>query len=306
MKTFTVFTAVFNGGMTIDRVYNSLLRQSFTDFEWLVIDDGSTDNTAALVRSMMEESKIQIRLFQQKNMHQFYSILKGIEWAEGKYFLLADADDEFREDSLLQLYNAFESIPLNEQINLLGVNCLCRNGNNQLIGDPYPRNRMISDHNEMRFKYNVKGEKWGMQRVDILRKFTFPSEYFNNGYIPQSVLWSKIAGEGYKILFINETLRLYHNEKDRISISTNAVTNLKTNSFGSMQTLKGEINDQLKYFRYNPLYFLKIAMLYFEASKLQNINSFQQAQVLNSKAKLLYWITYPFSLLFFLYRKITT
>ena len=49
MKTLTVFTPAYNRAYTIGRTYDSLCRQTCKDFEWLVIDDGSTDNTAKLV-----------------------------------------------------------------------------------------------------------------------------------------------------------------------------------------------------------------------------------------------------------------
>lgn len=116
---------------------------------------------------------------------------------------------------------------------------------------------MISDHSEMHHRYNVKGEKWGMQRTEVLRKFRFSNEYFNNGYIPENILWSRIANAGYKIVFINEPLRTYHNEGVRKSITTTGKENRKTNSFGCMHDMKATLNTQMKYFAHDPLYFLK-------------------------------------------------
>ena len=293
---FTVFTPVFNGASTIDRVYKSLLHQTNTDFEWLIIDDGSKDHTADVVRSLIGENKLTIRFHQQENKHKFFTLQEGISMAKGFFFLIADADDEFEPDTLERLSTTFKAMPSAIQDTLVGVNCLCKNVKGEIIGDQYPENVMISDHCEMHHRYSVKGEKWGMQRTDILRKFRFTGEYFNNGYIPENVLWSAIANAGYKIVFINEALRTYHNEGERKSISTTAKENRRTNSFGSMQDLKGGLNHQLKYFWHDPIYFIKATILYIEASGLQGIPVRRQANDLKGAAKLLYWALLPLSI----------
>ena len=300
---FTVFTPVYNGASTIDRVYKSLLLQTQTDFEWLIIDDGSTDHTAEVISSMIDEGRISIRLHRQKNMHKFFTLQEGIARAEGVFFLIADADDEFAPDTLERLSTTFKAMPSDIQDTLVGVNCLCKNGKGEIIGDQYPENPMISDHCEMHHRYRVKGEKWGMQRTEILQKFRFSEEYFNNGYIPENLLWSSIANAGYKIVFINEPLRIYHNEGDINSISATAVVNRQINSFGCMQDMKGELNAQLKYFAYDPFYFLKATILYMEASGFQKLSILQQVQNLKWPATLLYWVMYPFSLPLLWYRR---
>lgn len=293
---FTVFTPVFNGASTIDRVYKSLLHQTNTDFEWLIIDDGSKDHTADVVKSLIGENKLTIRFHQQENKHKFFTLQEGISMAKGFFFLIADADDEFEPDTLERLSSTFKAMPSAIQNSLIGVNCLCKNVKGEIIGDQYPENVMMSDHCEMHHRYKVKGEKWGMQRTDILRKFRFTGEYFNNGYIPENVLWSAIANAGYKIVFINEALRTYHNEGERKSISTTAKANRKANSFGCLQDMKGTLNTQLKYFVYDPLYFLKATILYMEASGYQKLSIIQQVQNLKAPARVLYFVLLPWSI----------
>lgn len=299
MIGFTVFTPVYNGGSTIHRVYQSLLRQTFADFEWLIIDDGSTDNTIQVIEQMVNESKIKIRFFKQDNMHKFYSLLRGIELAEGKYFLIADADDEFTADTLMQFNRGHNILEAKKEIKYIGVNCLCADTTGHIIGDPYPNHQMISDHSEMIYKYKVMGEKWGSQVTSILKQFKFPPEFFNNGYIPEGILWNRIASEGYKILFLNEPLRIYYNEKARHSISTQARQDVRKNSFGAMQSLKTELNHQLKYFVHNPVHFIKSTVLYYEASRLQNLNILEAAGHLRGMGRLLYWIASPVSMVMF-------
>lgn len=58
---FTIFTPTYNRGYTIHKVYECLKRQTFKNFEWLVVDDGSTDNTKELVDAWQKESPFAIR-----------------------------------------------------------------------------------------------------------------------------------------------------------------------------------------------------------------------------------------------------
>jgi len=145
-----------------------------------------------------------------------------------------------------------------------------------------------------------------MQVASILRQFTFPKEYFNNGYIPEGILWSRIAEAGYKIIFINEPLRIYHNDDNRVSISTSGKGNIKKNSFGSMQSIRAELNSQLKYFRYDPLHFIKSTILYHEAAKLQEKSPAEAARELKGIARILYWSLFPVSVLIAGKRKSST
>ena len=67
MKTLTIFTPTYNRVHTLTRTYDSLCRQTCKDFEWLVIDDGSTDNTYELIRGFIEEAIIPIRYIYKEN-----------------------------------------------------------------------------------------------------------------------------------------------------------------------------------------------------------------------------------------------
>jgi glycosyltransferase involved in cell wall biosynthesis len=82
---FTVFTPTYNRAHTIHRVYDSLCAQTLRDFEWLVIDDGSTDNTAELVAKWAEVAKFPIRYFKQKNLGKHFAHNRALVEATG-YF----------------------------------------------------------------------------------------------------------------------------------------------------------------------------------------------------------------------------
>lgn len=90
---FTIFTPTYNRAYILPKLYQSLLRQSNKDFEWLVIDDGSTDNTETLVQKYINENKIPIRYYLQKNQGKHIAINKALNLANGEYIVTVDSDD---------------------------------------------------------------------------------------------------------------------------------------------------------------------------------------------------------------------
>src|SRR4051812_21992642 len=112
---FTVFTATYNRVGTLHRVYDSLLKQTFKDFEWIIVDDGSTDKTRELVENWQQTASFPIRYFWQKNQHKKTAFNKGVIEAKGKLFLNADNDDEFASNTLETFYYHWKNIPENER-----------------------------------------------------------------------------------------------------------------------------------------------------------------------------------------------
>ncbi|MDO4462738.1 MAG: glycosyltransferase family A protein [Bacteroidia bacterium] len=100
MKTLTIFTSAYNRAHTLGRTYESLCRQTCDDFEWLVIDDGSTDNTEELVKSWLEENKIPIRYIQKENggLHTGYAT--AIANMNTELNVCIDSDDYMPDDAV--------------------------------------------------------------------------------------------------------------------------------------------------------------------------------------------------------------
>ncbi len=108
--TITVFTPTYNRAQTIPRLYRSLLNQSVKDFEWLVIDDGSSDGTEALVAGLIAESQISIRYLKTENGGKHRAINKALDMASGDIFFIVDSDDYLAENALARLLYWFSSI----------------------------------------------------------------------------------------------------------------------------------------------------------------------------------------------------
>jgi glycosyltransferase involved in cell wall biosynthesis len=205
---FTVFTPSYNRARTLPRVYESLQRQTCRNFEWLIVDDGSTDGTRALITQWQAESNFPIRYIFQENQGKPAAFNHGVRAARGELFLTLDSDDECVPEALDRFKYHWDTIPSAEKDNFSAVTALCRDQNGNLVGDKFPRDVLDSDTIEVTFKYGVAGEKWGFQRTDVLKQFPFPSVP-NAKFISESVVWFALSRK-YKTRFVNEALRIYH------------------------------------------------------------------------------------------------
>ena len=118
----TVFTPTYNRGYIIENLYQSLRRQSFRDFEWLVVDDGSGDSTAALfAHFQQEENFFPIRYIKTENGGKHRAINKGVSMAAGDLFFIVDSDDCLPEDALQVIAEVESTIPKESKHSFCGV-----------------------------------------------------------------------------------------------------------------------------------------------------------------------------------------
>ena len=95
----TIVTPSYNRAHTLQRVYDSLKVQTFRDFKWIIMDDGSTDETKILVQSFQEEGLLAIEYFWNENQHKFITVFEGIKKVTSPYFMIVDSDDSYPVDS---------------------------------------------------------------------------------------------------------------------------------------------------------------------------------------------------------------
>jgi glycosyltransferase involved in cell wall biosynthesis len=253
--TFTVFTPTFQRATTLHRVYESLESQTFRNFEWLIVDDGSSDDTAVLVRAWQGKSSFPIRYVFQKNSGKHVAYNPSASLAKGQFLLALDSDDACVPGALERFRHWWESIPVEDRPRFSGVTVLCRDQEGQLVGTEFPTSPLDSDSIELHFKWGVKGEKWGFVRTDVLREFPFP-EPEGVKFVAESLVWRRIA-QKYKTRFVNEALRIYWINKeqnaDNLSIVSTKV--LRGRALHHLQTL----NDLMGWFWRNPVAFFMAA-----------------------------------------------
>ena len=252
---FTVFTPAYNRAHTLHRVYESLKAQTFHDFEWILIDDGSEDNTADLIRVWQSEANFPITYKYQKNSGRHVAFNRCVEIANGELFLVIDSDDGFLPHSLETMLKWWNDIPASERSGFTGVVTLCQYENGSICSKQFPSSPFDTNALDLRFRHKIRGETWGFHRTEILAARPFPEDE-GLRYIPENLIWDDIA-RNYKVRCINEPLRVYYQDSgNQLSKGDPRKKALHRN-----YSLK-IMNRDFDYFVHDPINFLKWAVLY--------------------------------------------
>jgi len=220
-RKFTVFTPCYNGEKTIEKVFKSVESQTYTNFEWIIINDGSTDNSKKVIENLIEMSPIRdnIIFINQENKGKHISWNRGVDLATGEYWLSADADDSFVPETLEYFNNKIETVISNKLIPedvFSGVNvCVVDPETNTIVGDKYPFDGLVSDNIQIHYKYHIKGEHWGIVKTNLLKKYKFPE--INGKFYSENRIWYNLALDKYKVICYNDALRFYYYEKTSLT-----------------------------------------------------------------------------------------
>lgn len=209
----TVFTATYDRAHTLHRVYESLKSQTYPDFEWIIVDDGSSDDTKAVVdRFIAENPFFEIRYFYQTNQGKHIATNRAVREARGEFFITLDSDDGCKPNALECFLQAWNTIPKEEQEKYKGISCRCCKPEtpDEIIGTHLPEKILDSTDHDLRYQYKVKGELWGMTRRKVMLENPYP-EIKGLHYYPEGAYWGKI-GFNYITRYIDEPLRYYYIE----------------------------------------------------------------------------------------------
>ncbi|WP_312823971.1 glycosyltransferase family 2 protein [Epilithonimonas sp.] len=246
--TVTILTPSYNRAHTLPRVFKSLQQQTFKDFEWLVIDDGSTDNTKEIVEDFQKKSDFTIRYYHQENQHKFLTFFRGIDLAEGQYFSPLDSDDALPKDSMEILVKTWKGIP--DIQNIVFVSTLCEDQFGNIVGDRFPKEPLICTIFDMRYRFKIKGDKWGMGKTEIYKKMKLNfGDLSGKGFIPEGVFQFQFDKLGFHYC-INEVTRIYFRDKEDEHSLANQFYD-KKNAFGLAENYKAFLNTYYdKFFRH--------------------------------------------------------
>ena len=209
----TVLTPTLNRATTLSRAFESLRSQSFRDFEWLVVDDGSTDDTETFIRSAALVSDFPIRYHWQPNAGKHLAMNAGVRLAGAQLLVVMDSDDWLVPDGLACLHAVWSQIARPE--NYADVRALCVDQKGRLTCVPFPADQFDSDSFELRFRHRISGDTVSMWRTSVLREFPFPED-FHRVYVLESLVYHRIATR-YRTRCINEVAGGKEYQRDGIS-----------------------------------------------------------------------------------------
>lgn len=220
----TVFTPTYNRAHTLHRVYTSIVSQSLKTvdnrvcFEWIIVDDGSSDNTRALVAQWQNESNFPILYYYQSNQGKPSATRKGIELAQGELFLIADSDDSFFDTTFECFYKIWEEFSEIDKKKCGGIGVLCQDQFGNRMGRDFPIENQLIPTMDTVFGWQLigLGETWAALKTKNLKNFfTIPPEAKHLKFIPESFFWNRITIESKSFsFFVNKVLRVYYKDTD--------------------------------------------------------------------------------------------
>ena len=238
----TVFTPTYNRGNLLNRLYQSLCKQNYKEFEWIIVDDGSLDDTSSIVNIIQDKhpcGDFSILYYKKENGGKHTAVNTGVEKAHGDLFFIADSDDILPPNALQTVAEVWEQTKYD---NSIGGICGFDGGINDgsIIGTGFPKevhllNIELSNHinigyidattRDVRFKLKVDGDMKEVFRTSVLREFPFP-EIKGERFCPEVLVWNRIASK-YKLRHINKIIYLVEYQQDGI---TSAITRSRMNS----------------------------------------------------------------------------
>lgn len=194
MSLISVITPTYNRSHLLIQVGESLVSQTCRDFEWLIVDDGSTDKTCNVIGCIKNRYKdlFPIIDISKENGGKHTAINKGVENAHGDLVLILDSDDELPENAIETICSHYEKI--SKDCSFAGVCGMMahRNGERITQWDNHWGNCLVVNGLDLRYKLRVKGDMCEVFRTEVLRKFPFP-EIKGERFCPEALVWNRIA-----------------------------------------------------------------------------------------------------------------
>ena len=200
----TVFTPTYNRAAYLLKVFESLLQQTFKDFEWVIVDDGSIDDTSVIIDNLQltNDKFFPIRYFYQENGGKHRAINRGVKEAKGELFLILDSDDMLPSNSLERIDFYYQQIKDNNSFG--GVCGYMAHHDGTVIGKGCDIDVLDTNSIDLRYKYHVEGDMLEVFRTSVLKEIPFP-EISNEKFVPEALVWNRIARK-YKLRVFHEVV----------------------------------------------------------------------------------------------------
>lgn len=213
-KMLTVFTPTFNRAHTLQRTYDSLLSQTSSDFEWLIVDDGSSDGTRDLVEGWKREGRIPITYIYQENQGMLGAHNTALQAFKTELFVCLDSDDYFPADAVSTIISLWRTVGATEGCG--GIVGLDVDTNGDVIGDKFPKGVDFLNFMDIKFRYKIRGDKkYVMSREAIEYAGLYP--VIEGEHFPDVSYLYRVMAEKYSFFVHNEPLCIVDYQADGIT-----------------------------------------------------------------------------------------
>lgn len=210
----TIFTPAYNRQTTLERLFKSLVIQTNKNFEWIVIDDGSTDNTENFFNKIKETPiPFSLTYLKKKNGGKHRAINDAVKLAKGELFFIVDSDDYLTENAIEQIFAWQKS--LDNSHHWAGVAGLRGYSEQKAIGQAFSSNFVDAKNTERR-KYHLESDKAEIYFTEILKKYPFP-EIDGENFISEEIVWNSIAHDGYYLRWFSSIIYICEYRDDGLT-----------------------------------------------------------------------------------------
>lgn len=276
----TYFTPTYNRGYILSQLYQSLCIQSDKDFEWIIVDDGSTDNTKDLVNDWILENRIKIKYFYQTNSGKSQAHNLGVTKANGKLFSCIDSDDYIIPETTENIRSQWERV----SNDVIGLVYSRGTDSRESITKWGPKNQMLTLKEA--YEIGLSGDTMLIYATDKIRKYSFP-KLRNEKFVPESYLYDLLDDEG-KMYFSSEILYICNYLDDGYTKSMRKLIYDNPNGYLLFITNRLKKNISLKHRFQNSIRYVAI-------KKILNSNKI----IVDSVYPIHTLLAYPFGLYFY-------
>ena len=212
---FTIFIPTYNRAYCLPRALQSVVESTCQDLEVVLIDDGSTDDTRALVADWQARAPFPLRYFYQDNAGKANAHNRAVAEAQGYFFLNLDSDDSLIPGALDGVLAEWARVPQGQREGLSGIAGLLLEEDGSVSGTPYPQDRVDSDYLAIHSLGYIHGDKREATRTSVLREFPYPS-FPGERHVRDNLILRRLAHR-YRTRFVNLPLVVGRREPDGIT-----------------------------------------------------------------------------------------
>ena len=212
----TILTPTFNRAHLLPRLFESLTHQTDFNFEWLVIDDGSTDGTSDLFAgNTFLSAPFSIRYYRQENGGKHRALNAGVKQAKGDFIFIADSDDWLLPQSVAIV--ELHASAIADDNTFAGVAGLDVFDDERIVGTGLPQDIINCNAMDIRYRYHVDGDLKEVFKTTVLQEFPFP-EIQDEKFCPEQLVWFRIA-QKYKLRYFNTPIYVAEYQPNGITAS---------------------------------------------------------------------------------------
>ena len=257
----SILTATYNRAEFLEKLYKSIINNldSRLEIEWLIMDDGSEDNTKEVVQKFIDEQKVEIKYYKQKNQGKMAAINNLMQYVTGDLIVDCDSDDYFATNAFEKIKEQFENT---DKQSLYAICFLKQNENGQIDGTRF-KNR-TSTMFDLYFKEGTTGEKNLVYYAEVRKKYKHELE---NGekFITEARMYNKMD-EQYKIKCVNEPIIIGDYQAN--GYTSNILKTFKTSPYGYLKYFEEILQKDFKGVTWNKrLYAIKHYILFLTLTK---------------------------------------